>query len=171
MQLLTAIAHFIDRVNDVTGRLIAWLTFAMVLITCFVVVARYVFGFGSIGLQESVMYLHGMVFMLGIGYTLKEKGHVRVDVLYEKFSARTRDMVDLAGHLLFLLPVAVFIFWISLDYVQFSWSVRESSGQPGGLPGVYLLKTLIPAMAALLFVQGVSEALKIIVRLAGPQSR
>ena len=166
LKVLARTAHYIDLLNDITGRLIAWLTLAMVLVTCAVVAARYAFDFGSIGLQESVMYMHGIVFMLSIGYTLKEKGHVRVDVLYEKFSKRTRDLIDLAGHIVFLIPVSVFIFWISLEYVSFSWSVLESSGQPGGLPGVYLLKTLLPMMAALLFVQGISEAFKIIVRLA-----
>lgn len=113
------------------------------------------------------MYLHGIVFMLAIGYTLKEKGHVRVDVLYEKFPQRNKDIVDLLGHLFLLVPVSIFLFWISLDYVAFSWSLRESSGQPGGLPGVYLLKTLLPAMAFLLFAQGVAEILKISIRLTG----
>ena len=162
---IASTASFIDAASDIIGRLIAWLTLLMVIVTCAVVIARYAFDFGSIGLQESVMYMHGMVFMLTIGFTLKEKGHVRVDVVYEKFSPRGRDLVDLVGHLFFLLPVSVFIFWVSLDYVSFSWSLKESSGQPGGLPGVYLLKTLLPAMAALLFFQGVAEILKIALRL------
>ncbi len=137
----------------------------MVFVTCGVVVARYIFSVGSIGLQESVTYMHGMVFMLGIAYTLKEKGHVRVDVLHEKFSVKTRALIDIAGNVLFLIPVGSFLFWTSLEYVSFSWSVRESSAQPGGLPGVYLVKTLIPAMALLLVMQGVSETLKSIVGL------
>ena len=132
----------------------------MVVVTCAVVAARYLFNFGSIGLQESVMYMHGSVFMLGIAFTLKEQGHVRVDVLYEKFPTRVKVCIDIAGHLLFLIPFSIFILWTSLEYVSFSWSLRESSGQPGGLPGVYLIKGLIPAMAVLLLLQGVSEILK-----------
>jgi len=143
-----------------TGRVIAWLTLMMVVITCAVVAARYLFNFGSIALQESVMYMHGSVFMLGIAFTLKEQGHVRVDVLYEKFPPRVKVCIDIAGHLLFLIPFSIFILWTSLEYVSFSWSLRESSGQPGGLPGVYLIKGLIPAMAILLLLQGVSEILK-----------
>ena len=132
----------------------------MVVITCVVVAARYLFNFGSIGLQESVMYMHGTVFMLGIAFTLKEQGHVRVDVLYEKFSPRVKIYIDIAGHLLFLIPFSIFILWTSVEYVSFSWSLRESSGQPGGLPAVYLVKGLIPTMAILLLLQGISEILK-----------
>jgi len=139
----------------------------MVIVTCAVVLARYVFGVGSIALQESVMYMHGIVFMLGIAFTLKEQGHVRVDVLHEKFSRRTRTLIDIAGTILFLLPVSIFILLTSLDYVSFAWSLRESSAQPGGLPGVFLVKTLIPVMAALLALQGIAEILRGIVSLAG----
>ena len=150
----------IDLLNDCVGRTVAWLTFAMVIVTCGVVLARYLFGAGSIALQESVMYMHGSVFMLAIAFTLKEKAHVRVDVLHEKLSVQTRALIDMFGILLFLMPVSIFIFWTSLDYVSFSWSLLESSSQPGGLPGVYLLKTLIPAMAGLLFLQGIAEFLR-----------
>jgi TRAP-type mannitol/chloroaromatic compound transport system permease small subunit len=132
----------------------------MVVVTCAVVTARYLFNFGSIGLQESVMYMHGAVFMLGIAFTLKEQGHVRVDVLYERFPPRVKVCIDIAGHLLLLIPFSIFILWTSLEYVSFSWSLRESSGQPGGLPAVYLIKGLIPAMAVLLLLQGISEILK-----------
>ena len=158
----------IDRLNDLTGRAVSWLTLAMVMVTCAVVAARYVFSFGSIALQETVMYLHGMVFLLAIAFTLKEQGHVRVDVLHAKLSGRTRALIDLLGHLLFLLPVAGYIFWTSLDYVSFSWSVREASAQPGGLPGVYLLKTLIPVMAGLLALQGIAEIARSIQKIRAP---
>ncbi len=159
-RIINFIIQFIDRLNDLAGRTVAWLTIAMVVVTCGVVIARYIFNFGSIALQETVMYMHGMVFLLGIAFTLKEQGHVRVDVLHEKFSEKTRAIIDILGNLFFLLPVAGYIFWASLDYVSFSWSVKESSGQPGGLPGVYLLKTFIPTMAGLLILQGVSETCK-----------
>lgn len=113
------------------------------------------------------MYMHGMVFMLGIAYTLKEKGHVRVDVLYERFSSTTQTIVDILGHLIFLLPFAFFILWTSSSYVEFSWSLRETSAQPGGLPGVFLVKTLIPIMAFLLIIQGLSEIFKGVIKLMG----
>ncbi len=113
------------------------------------------------------MYMHGTTFMLGIAFTLKEQGHVRVDVLYERFTKRTRAVIEMMGTVLFLVPISAFIFWNSLEYVTFSWSLSESSAQPGGLPGVYLLKTLIPAMAGLLLLQGTAEFLKAMIKIRG----
>ena len=132
----------------------------MVIFTCGVVAARYIFNIGSIGIQELVMYLHGCVFMIGIAFTLKEGGHVRVDVLHEKLSEKNKAIIDIIGTLLFLMPFCFFIVFVSLEYVKFAWTVQESSPDPGGLPGVFLLKTLIPIMAILVGFQGISETLK-----------
>ena len=157
----------LDAFSDWLGRSIAWLTLLMMLVTCIVVVVRYGFNMGSIALQESVVYLHGTIFLLGIGYTLRHQGHVRVDILYERFSPATRAIVDLLGTLLFLFPLAIFIFFSSVDYVAMSWSMQESSAQPGGLPGVFVLKTLIPVFAFFLFLQGIAELLRSVMTLTG----
>lgn len=170
MRLLNTIAEKIDLLSDITGRLVSGLTILMAIVTCIVVAARYAFNLGSVGLQESVMYMHGAVFMLGIAFTLKENAHVRVDVFYERFSRRAKALVDLAGTLFLLMPVAAFIGLSSLDYVALAWSLKESSGQPGGLPGVYLLKTLIPAMAAALALQGLAEIMRNALVLAGRET-
>ena len=167
MKLLINVHKRLDQLSDMTGRLISWLTLVMVLVTCMVVVARYALDFGSIGMQESVMYMHGMVFMLGIAFTLKEKAHVRVDIFYERFTEQQKAWVDLLGTIFFLMPVAIFIGITSLDYVALAWSLGEVSSQPGGLPGVYLLKTLLPLMAATLALQGISEAIKNLLVLLG----
>jgi len=132
----------------------------MVLITVTIVVLRYVFNTGTIVMQESVMYLHGALFMLGIPYGLKQNTHVRVDVIYARLSERQQSLVDIAGHTLFLMPLSVFIFVTSLPYVAAAWRVLEGSAEVGGIPAVFLLKTLIPVMAALLFLQGLSEISK-----------
>ena len=116
-------------------------------------------------MQELVMYLHGCVFMIGIAFTLKEGGHVRVDVLNEKLSEKNKAIIDIIGTLLFLMPFCFFIVFVSLEYVKFAWTVQESSPDPGGLPGVFLLKTLIPIMAILVGFQGISETLKNFCRL------
>ncbi|MGB5440359.1 MAG: TRAP transporter small permease subunit [Gammaproteobacteria bacterium] len=165
--LLQSIANKLDRFAETTGRIISWLTLAMVLITFFVVVLRYLLNTGSIALQESVTYLHACVFMLGAAWTLKEDGHVRVDIFYCRQSPRTRAWINLAGTLLLLLPVCGFILISSLDYVALSWSVREGSQEAGGLNAVYLLKTAIPAMAVLLIVQGCATILKSILLISG----
>ena len=156
---LQTLAISLDRFAEITGRVIAWLTLAMVLITVAVVVLRKLFETGSIALQESVTYLHAAVFMLGSAYTLKHDGHVRVDIFYQKFSPRTRAWVDLLGTLLLLFPVCLYILFSSLQYVGASWSMLEGSREAGGLDGVFLLKTAIPVMAVLLLLQGCSIVL------------
>jgi TRAP-type mannitol/chloroaromatic compound transport system permease small subunit len=111
-------------------------------------------------LQESVLYMHGLVFLLGAGYTLKEGGHVRIDVFYQNYSQKTKALVDLFGTVFLLIPVCVFIFIISWDYVSVSWRIMEESSQPGGLPFVYISKTFLLLFSVTLILQGVSEALK-----------
>ena len=98
--------------------------------------------------------------MLGFTYTHKAGGHVRVDILYQKLSAKRQALVNLFGTLVLLLPMCGFILYSSYEYVAFSWQLKEGSPEPGGLPYVYLLKTLIPISALLLLIQGVAEALR-----------
>jgi TRAP-type mannitol/chloroaromatic compound transport system permease small subunit len=163
---LQTLAVLLDRFAEATGRIIAWLTLGMVLITFTVVILRYLFQTGSIALQESITYLHASVFMLGAAYTLKHDGHVRVDILYQKFTPRSRAWVDLLGTLLLLFPVCLFILFASLEYVADSWSILEGSREAGGLDGVFLLKTAIPVMAILLLLQGCSIVLHKLLQLA-----
>jgi len=148
----------IDAVNEWLGRCVSWLTLLMVLVTFSIVVLRYAFNIGWIAMQESVAFMHALVFMLAAAYTLKHDAHVRVDIVYQKCSLRVRAWIDFFGTLLLLLPVAGFILWSSWDYVLNSWSISEASRSSGGLPGVYLLKTAIPAMALLLILQGLAQA-------------
>jgi TRAP-type mannitol/chloroaromatic compound transport system permease small subunit len=159
--------QLIDRINDVIGRSISWLTLAMVVVTFLVVVLRYVFSIGWIAMQESVIYLHSMVFMLGAAYTLKQNAHVRVDIFYEKLSPRNRAWIDLLGSILLLVPFCIFIMVISWNYVGLSWSLLEGSREAGGLPAVFLLKTLIPVMAGLVMLQGIAQGLRSILILRG----
>ena len=148
----------IDALNERVGQIAAWLVLAMVFITFLVVVLRYEFNFGRIALQESTTYLHAFVFMLAGAYTLKYNEHVRVDIFYQNMSMRNKAKVDLFGTLFLLLPFAGFIIWVSFDYVMNSWKVLEGSREAGGLPFVYILKTLIPLMACFLFLQAISLA-------------
>jgi len=164
---LQTIATLLDRFAEATGRIIAWLTLGMVLITFTVVILRYLFQTGSIAMQESVTYLHASVFMLGAAYTLKHDGHVRVDILYQRYTPRTRAWIDLLGTLLLLFPVCLFILFASLEYVANSWSLLEGSREADGLDGVFLLKTAIPVMAVLLLLQGSSIVLHKLLLLTG----
>jgi TRAP-type mannitol/chloroaromatic compound transport system permease small subunit len=166
---LEGLAARLDRLAEVTGRSIAWLTLGMVLITFAVVFLRYGLQIGSIALQESVTYLHAIVFMLGAAYTLKHDSHVRVDIFYQKASPRTRAWINLLGTLFLLFPTCGFIFSSSLDYVAASWSIHEGSRETGGLDGVFLLKTAIPLMAILLLLQGCALALRSALMIADRQ--
>ena len=164
---LLGLAGRIDAVVRLIGEWATWLSLAMVLVTFAVVVLRYAFDIGSIALQESVTYMHSVLFMLGIAYTLGRNGHVRVDILYERLSRRARARVDLIGTLLLLIPVCVLIIWLGWAYVAESWRVQEASRETGGLPAVYLLKTLILIMPILLLAQGLSNALRNLLFLSG----
>ena len=147
---------FANTLNEWIGKSIAWFTLAMVLTTFTIVILRYFFDIGWIALQESVTYMHSIVFMLGAAYTLKHNGHVRVDIIYQRCSPKTQAWVDCLGTLLLLLPVSGFIIWSSWEYVADSWIIRESSRNSGGLPGLFLLKSCLIVMAALLILQGLA---------------
>jgi len=150
----------IDAFTDFTGRTIAWLTVIMVALVVTVVITRYFLTVGSIALQESVTYLHCMIFMLGLGYTLQHDGHVRVDIFYRGFSPRFKAIVNLIGGLIFLIPFCLLIFFTSWDYVLASWVIRETSAENNGLPFIYLLKTLMLLMPATLVLQGIAEIIR-----------
>ena len=132
----------------------------MVALVVLVVVTRYFLEVGSIALQESVTYLHCLVFMMGLAFTLKNDGHVRVDIFYRGVSSKSKDMVNLLGGIFFLVPVCLVIFFTSLDYVLASWAIHETSAENNGLPFVYLLKTLMLLMPATLLLQGIAEIIK-----------
>jgi len=150
----------LDCLAEITGRTTAWLTLAMVVITSLVVALRHGLGVGSIALQESVTYMHALVFMLGAGYTLKHQGHVRVDIAYRRFSPRARAWVDALGSLVFALPLVVFIGINSWGFVQRSWAIHEISTDSGGLPWVYLLKSVLLLMSVSLALQVLAEFLR-----------
>lgn len=166
-QNLVRLAAAIECLGEWTGRGIAWLTLLMVLVQFGVVVLRYAFNTGWIAMQESILFLHALVFMLGAAYTLKHDAHVRVDIFYSKFGARGKALVDLFGSLLLLLPVSLFLFAISWEYVVESWRLLEGSREAGGLPGVFLLKSAIPLMAGLLVLQGLAILARSLCRLLG----
>ncbi len=132
----------------------------MVVVTFGVVLLRYLWDTGWIAMQESITYLHAMVFMLGASYTFQQQGHVRVDIFYQKFNQRGRAWVNLLGTLVLLFPLMGFIFWISWEYVVESWKVHEASREAGGLPGVYLLKTLLLLMPVGMLLQGLAVVLR-----------
>ena len=166
-QFFERLALQFEAINEWLGRMVSWLSLLMVLVTFTVVVLRYAFDLGWIWLQESVTFMHAALFLVGAAYTLKHQGHVRVDIFFRRFSSKARAWVDLLGSLFLLLPVCLFIFTISWDYVAQSWDLHEGSREAGGLDGVYLLKSLILGMAGWLVLQGLAITIRALLELTG----
>jgi len=162
-------AQVINELNELVGRCVSWLTLAMVLVTFTIVCLRYLFDLSWVGLQESIIYMHSLVFLLGAAYTLKHNGHVRVDIVYQRCTPRVKAWIDFFGTLLLLLPVAGFIFWSSWEYVLDSWEISEESRNSGGLPIVYLLKSCLLLMSVLLVLQGIAILFEKIIDLFQPE--
>jgi TRAP-type mannitol/chloroaromatic compound transport system permease small subunit len=157
---MTALADRIDRLVSGIGRVAAWLILVVVLLQFALVVARYLFGLGSIWLSEIVVYAHAAVFMLAAAWTLGAEGHVRVDIFYADASTRTKALIDLAGAILLLLPFMLVLLWLSVPYAGRSWAILEHSQEASGLPLVFVLRTLIPAFAVLMALQGMAQAIR-----------
>jgi TRAP-type mannitol/chloroaromatic compound transport system permease small subunit len=166
---LTTIADRIDRLNTAIGRTVAWLALVIVILQFALVLARDLFGLGSIWLTEAVIYGHATLFLLAAAWTLRTGGHVRVDIFYADASPRTRAKIDFLGAVLLLLPFALTLLWLSLPYAARSWAVLERSQESSGLPLVFALKTLIPLFAALMALQGIAQAIRAWRGLAGPR--
>jgi len=152
----------IDRISRFSGRLTAWLTFLMVIATAVIVAMRYVFDAGLIWLQESVIWMHATVFMVGAAYTLLHEEHVRVDIFYRNMTARRRAITDLLGVVVFLLPFCGFLAFKAYDFAAVSWSIHESSREPGGMPYpmIPILKSMVMVMPAGVALQGISLLLR-----------
>jgi TRAP-type mannitol/chloroaromatic compound transport system permease small subunit len=171
MTPLLRLARATDRLNDWLGTKIAWLALAMVLLQFVIVLMRYVFGLGSVKLQESIVYLHATIFMVGAGYTLLHNGHVRCDIFYSAATPRARAWVDRFGVIVFLLPMCALIAVVAWPYVAAAWAVLEGSPEGSlGIPGVFLLKTVILVFAALLALQGIALAIHSALLLAGVEA-
>lgn len=159
------VIEILDTVNRRIGRAAAWLAIAMAAVCFSIVALRYGLSLGWVALQELLGALNAAMFMLALAWVLGDDGHVRVDVFYQRLGPRGRARVDAAGAVVLLMPLCVFLFVSSLDYVAASWRVLEDSREPGGLPGVFLVKTLIPLAAAMLLAQGVVQFARAIARL------
>ena len=166
---LVGVARIAERMVRGLGRAVSWLGLAMVLTTATVVVLRKFFDVGFIWMQESVIWMHAAVFMVGAAYTLLHEEHVRVDIFYRKMTARRRAIIDLAGVVIFLLPLCGFLALIAYDFAAVSWAIKETSREPGGLPYpmIPLLKSLVVIMPVAVALQGVSMMMRALATIRG----
>ena len=162
-------AGAVERAIVRTGEAVAWLTLFMAIVTCLVAVLRYGLALGWIWLQETITWMHAAVFLLAAGYTLARDEHVRVDIFYRDMSPKRQAVVDLSGCALFLLPLSVGLLLGSLEYVQTSWLIQESSREAGGLiyPFPSLLKTLLPVTGGIMALQAMVICVRAAAELLG----
>ena len=168
MKVLLAIADWIDRVNEKAGTFAGWLSTLMVVVVCYDVFTRYLLKASSIAVQELEWHLFAIIFLVAAAFTLKHDRHVRVDVLYHKFSPKAQAWVNLAGSLIFLIPFTILALVTSWSFVASSFRIREMSPDPGGLPGRYVLKAFILIGFGLLLLQGLSLAVRSLQRIRNP---
>lgn len=167
MPALAAFVRAADWLIRLVGRSAAWLILATVLICAGVALGRYLLGFGRIWLQELYVVCFAVCFMLVAPYAYATDSHIRIEILHQRWSERTRAWIEIAGCLVFLLPWLLLVWWASLPFVRLSWLVHEPSAQPGGLPALYLVKTVIPAFAVLMLLQALAMIGRKVLFLAG----
>jgi TRAP-type mannitol/chloroaromatic compound transport system permease small subunit len=162
---LRLITNTIDRFNAAIGQIAAWAVLVMVLVQFAIIMLRFVLGLGSLWMQESLHYLLAVLVLLAAPWTLQANGHVRVDIFYADATPRMRAKIDLAGALLLLIPFMAAVIWFSWPYAARAWAIMEGSREAGGIPLVFLLKSSIPAFAALMLLQGFAQAFRAVLSL------
>jgi TRAP-type mannitol/chloroaromatic compound transport system permease small subunit len=165
--LLSYLMQAINLVNRLIGNVFMWLAVGIVAVCFWVVVERYIVGITRLWLQDLYPWMNGVMFTAVAGYALYRNDHVRVDIFYRPASTRTKAVLDLIGVLLFLLPFAWVVWTYSFTFVQRSWRLMEPSANPGGMSGLWVLKTFILVFAAVIALQGVAMAIRSVLLIAG----
>lgn len=160
-------ADRIDRLAEIVGRAVAWCALAMVAVQVAVILTRFLFGVGSVWLQESLVYFHAALILFAAAWTLRDDAHVRVDIFYADAGPRAKAWVDLLGAVLLLIPFMAALIFLSWPYVARAWTILEGSREISGLPLMFLLKTAIPLFAAQMLLQGLAQTLRSLAVLRG----
>ena len=165
MNLLNRHIKVFNKINLVIGKLTSWLTAALVLVVVVDVIIRYVFNESSVAIQELEWHIFAVLFLMGAALTLQNDDHVRVDLFYSKFNPKQKAWLNIVGTILLLIPFTLLIIYTSQNYVLNSFTLNESSPDPGGLPARYILKAFIPISFLFLLLQGISLLFKSIVEI------
>lgn len=150
----------IDKVIDNIAKILTYLLVSMIILVFITVIIRYMLNISYVALQELVMYFHALIFMFGVSYTLKEKSHVKIDIIYNSLSKKNQYFISMLGTIIFIIPTSLFITYSSIDMVSQSWSLLEGSSEAGGLDLVFILKSVIPITGFLIFLQALSDIIK-----------
>lgn len=157
MERLARLVRLVYAVNRVIGDIAAWLIFVSVVVCAFVAISRYFFGYGRIWIQEVYIIAFGISFMLMAARAYGLNKHVRVDIVQQRWSAKTKAAVEIFCILVFLLPWVGLVAWAAWPFVKLAWAVNEGSPQANGLPAYYVFKTTILVFAALMALQGLGK--------------
>ena len=154
----------IDKVIDNIAKILTYLLVSMIILVFITVIIRYMLHISYVALQELVMYFHALIFMFGVSYALKEKSHVKIDIIYNSLSKKNQYFISMLGTIIFIIPTSLFIIYSSIDMVTQSWSLLEGSSEAGGLDLVFILKSVIPITGVLIFLQALSDIIKYVDR-------
>ena len=154
----------IDKVIDNIAKILTYLLVSMIILVFITVIIRYMLNISYVALQELVMYFHALIFMFGVSYALKEKSHVKIDIIYNSLSKKNQYFISMLGTIIFIIPTSLFITYSSIDMVTQSWSLLEGSSEAGGLDLVFILKSVIPITGILIFLQALSDIIKYVDR-------
>ena len=154
----------IDKVIDNIAKILTYLLVSMIILVFITVIIRYMLNISYVALQELVMYFHALIFMFGVSYALKEKSHVKIDIIYNSLSKKNQYFISMLGTIIFIIPTSLFITYSSIDMVTQSWSLLEGSSEAGGLDLVFILKSVIPITGVLIFLQALSDIIKYVER-------
>jgi len=150
----------IDKVIDNTTNILTYLLVSMIILVFITVIIRYMLNISYVALQELIMYFHALIFMFGLSYALKEKSHVKIDIIYNSLNKKNQYFISMLGTIIFIIPTSLFIVYSSMDMVTQSWSLLEGSSEAGGLDLVFILKSVIPIAGFLIFLQALSDIIK-----------
>ena len=150
----------IDKIIDNITNILTYLLVSMIILVFITVIIRYMLNISYVALQELVMYFHALIFMFGVSYALKEKSHVKIDIIYNSLSKKNQYFISMLGTIIFIIPTSLFIVYSSMDMVTQSWSLLEGSSEAGGLDLVFILKSVIPITGFLIFLQALSDIIK-----------
>ena len=159
---MKTLAHRIENAITLTGKFSSWSMAVLLGAIVIQVLLRYAFGITNTRLEDSLWYLFSATLVLGLSYTMTHDGHVRVDFVYQRYTAKTRRIVDFVGIALFLLPMYAFLMWHGWDYAVKSFSINESSPNPGGMPWLWIVKGLLPVSCLLLIIESLARLVLIL---------
>ena len=152
--------NFLEKISIISEYITKYFFYIMFILVIVNILLRYIFNINFIFMQELVMYLHAFIFLFGISICLKENSHVRIDVFSNKLGAEVKKYIEILGTVFLIIPFCLFVVYESTPIIIRSWEMLESSGEPGGLPFIYILKSSIYVFASLLLIQALGRLVK-----------